>query len=266
MSPTLNIALRAAREAGSILLRYYNRIDTLNVREKSANDYVSEVDQAAEQAIINVLKRAYPDYAILAEESGSHEGNDYQWIIDPLDGTTNYLRGVPQFAVSIALQHKDELQIAVVYDPLKDELFTAEQGAGAFLNGRRMRVNSPRGLKGALLGTGIPYKDQRYIDSYLAMLKDLIVDAAGVRRPGSAALDLAWLAAGRFDGFWELGLASWDFAAGVLLVREAGGIVTDINGGNRYLETGNLIAAGPHLHAAMLKTIQPHLAEGLKYG
>ncbi|MGV6827234.1 MAG: inositol monophosphatase family protein [bacterium] len=266
MSPTLNIAVRAAREAGNILLRFHQRIDSLTVREKQTNDYVSEVDQAAEDAIIYVLKKAFPDHAILAEESGSHEGNEHEWIIDPLDGTTNYLRGVPQFAVSIAMRHRGELQIAVVYDPLKDELFTAEAGAGAYLNGRRIRVNDPRGLKGALLGTGIPFRDQRYIDAYLGMLKDLIVDAAGVRRPGSAALDFAWLAAGRFDGFWELGLSAWDFAAGALLVKEAGGMVTDITGGDRYLETGNVIAASPRLHNLMVKTIKPHLVEGLTGG
>jgi myo-inositol-1(or 4)-monophosphatase len=264
MHPTTNIAVRAAREAGRVLLRYHGRVDSLSVTEKSRNDFVSEVDKAAESAIITTIRKAYPHHAILAEESGDLAGNEFQWVIDPLDGTTNYLHGFPQFSVSIALQHRGELQSAVVYDPLREELFTAARGDGAFLNERRIRTSARKGLGGALLGTGIPFRDLTHVDAYLGMMKDLLRDTAGIRRPGSAALDFAYVAAGRLDGFWELGLARWDFAAGALLVKEAGGVVSDIAGGDRYLETGNVIAAGVRLHPALVRTIRPHLGESLR--
>lgn len=264
MHPMINIAVRAARAAGSILLRYSDRIDSLNITTKHHNDFVTEVDRAAEQAIIQVLQNAYPDHAILGEESGLHKGNDSQWIIDPLDGTTNYLHGFPQFSVSIAMKHKGVLEHGVVYDPLRDEMFSATRGAGAQLNDRRLRVSGRKGLDGALLGTGIPYRDQSQLDAYLGMLKALIKDTAGIRRPGSAALDLAYVAAGRLDGFWEIGLSEWDLAAGALLIKEAGGVVSDISGGDRYLETGNIIAGSLKLHAEMVKTIRPHLTEHLR--
>ena len=179
-------------------------------------------------------------------------------------GTTNYLHGFPQFSISIALKHRGILESAVVYDPLKNELFTADKGNGAYLNERRIRVNQHRTMSGALIGTGIPFRDRRFIDNYLGMLKDMTQDTAGIRRPGSAALDFAWLAAGRIDGFWELGLSQWDFAAGALLVREAGGTVTDLGGGDKYLETGNVVAANVHLQTEMLKLIKPHLSDQLK--
>lgn len=264
MKPTTNIAVRAARQAGSLLLRYFDHVDSLKVTQKSRNDFVSEVDKAAEEAIISVIRQSYPDHAILAEETGKHEGNDFQWVIDPLDGTTNYLHGFPQFSVSIALKHRGILESAVVYDPLTNELFTADKGNGAYLNERRIRISSQKTLTGALIGTGIPFRDQRFVDNYLGMMKDMIKDTAGIRRPGSAALDFAYLAAGRTDGFWELGLSQWDFAAGALLVKEAGGSVTDLSGGERYLETGNVVAANVTLHQEMLKLIKPHLDDKLK--
>lgn len=264
MQPMLNIAVRAARAAGNVLLRYYDRVDTLTVNPKGKNDFVSEVDRASEQAIIQVLRKAYPDHAILAEESGSHQGNDYQWVIDPLDGTTNYLHGFPQFCVSIAMKHRGVLEQGVIYDPLREELFTASRGAGARLNDRRLRVSQRKGLEGALLGTGFPYRDQHHLDAYLGMFKALIKDTAGIRRPGSAALDFAYVAAGRLDGFWELGLAEWDFAAGALLVREAGGTVSDLSGGERHFDTGNVVAGGLKVHAAILQAIRPHLSEQLR--
>jgi myo-inositol-1(or 4)-monophosphatase len=259
MRPTTNIAVRAARAAGKLLLRYYGQVDGGSISEKGRNDFVSEVDRAAEAAIIDIIRKAYPSHAILAEESGAHAGDDFQWVIDPLDGTTNYLHGFPQFSVSIALMHRGQLESAVVYDPLREEMYTADRGGGAFLNDRRIRVTQRKDLHGALLGTGIPFRDQRYLDTYLSMMKALIRDTAGIRRPGSAALDFAYVAAGRIDGFWELGLAAWDFAAGVLLVREAGGVVSDLAGGDRHLETGNVVAAGIKLHAAMLREIRPLL-------
>ncbi len=263
MNPMTNIAARAAREAGKLLLRYFNRMENIPVEEKQANDFVTEVDRASEKIIIGAIRKAYPDHAILAEESGDHAGNDYLWIIDPLDGTTNYLHGFPQFSISIAVQHRGELIAAVVHDPLRDETFTAHKGGGAYLNERRIRVSKRKDLHGALLGTGIPYRDQRFVDNYFGMMKAFIRDAAGVRRPGSAALDFAWLAAGRIDGFWELGLARWDFAAGTLLVQEAGGVVTDLAGGNRHFETGNPVAGNVHIHQVMLETIRPFLSDDL---
>ncbi len=263
MNPTTNIAVRAARQAGSVIMRSFSRLDSLTVIEKQSNDYVSEVDRNAEQAIIDTIRKAYPGHAILAEESGAQGKDDFQWIIDPLDGTTNYLHGFPQFAVSIALLHRGHLESGVVYDPLRDEMFTADRGAGALLNDRRIRVNDVKGLHGALLGTGIPFRDQRYMDEYLGMMKDLAKPAAGIRRPGSAALDFAYVACGRLDGFWELGLSVWDFAAGALLVQEAGGVVTDIRGGSRHLETGNVVTGSIKLHREMISTIRPHVPESM---
>jgi len=264
MHPMTNIAIRAARDGGRILMRYFERVDSLKVETKSRNDFVSDVDRIAEEAIIRTITKAYPQHSILAEESGEHEGNACQWIIDPLDGTTNYLHGFPQFAVSIAVRDKGQLQCGVVYDPVREELFHATRGEGAFLNDRRIRVTPRKDIRGALLGTGIPFRDLRHKEAYFGMMQDLIVDSAGVRRPGSAALDFAWLAAGRIDGFWELGLSAWDFAAGALLVREAGGVVSDLSGGDRYLETGNVLAAGVKLHPEMLRIIKPHLNEQLR--
>jgi myo-inositol-1(or 4)-monophosphatase len=264
MNPTLNIAVRAARAAGKLLLRYYERVDQLKVQSKSRNDFVTEVDRAAEQAIIQELHARFPQHAILAEESGAQGQGDFEWIIDPLDGTTNYLHSFPQFSVSIALRVRGQLECAVVYDPLREELFTAARGQGAQLNDRRLRVAARPSLDGALIGTGFPFRDQRHIDAYLAMFKAMTQVTAGLRRPGSAALDLAYVAAGRTDGFWELGLSPWDFAAGALLVSEAGGTVTDLAGGGRYFETCNLVAANLKVHQAMLELIEPHLNDRLR--
>jgi myo-inositol-1(or 4)-monophosphatase len=263
MHPVINIATRAARSAGRVLMRYYEQTDQLRISAKSRNDFVSEVDRNAEQAIIRELRSKYPDHAIVAEESGRHSGNDYQWIIDPLDGTTNYLHGFPQFSISIALLYRGRLEHGLVYDPLHEEMFTASRGEGALLNDRRLRVSDRSGLDGALIGTGIPFRDLRHLDAYLGMLKVLVRDTAGIRRPGSAALDFAYLAAGRLDGFWELGLSQWDFAAGALLVREAGGVVTDLAGGDRFLQTGNVIAGSVKVHQAMQAQIRPFLSERL---
>lgn len=263
MHPLLNIAVRAARSAGNIIVRSVDRIDRLQVTAKARNDFVSDIDHLAEREIVNIIRKAYPDHGILAEEGGSQPGNETVWIIDPLDGTTNFLHGFPQFAVSIGIRHRGRLQHAVVYDPLRQELFTASRGDGAQLNDRRMRVSQQRGLEGALLGTGFPFKKHHYLDCYLATFKALFQDTAGIRRPGSAALDLAYVAAGRLDGFWELGLAEWDMAGGALLIQEAGGIVTDFAGGNDFLATGNVVAGNLAVHKAILQTIQPLLVEDL---
>lgn len=264
MQPMTNIAVRAARAAGKIQMQYFNRLESLNVTVKGRNDFVSDVDRASEQEIIQILKAAYPGHAILAEESGTQQGNDYQWIIDPLDGTTNYLHGFPQFAVSIACSHKGELISAVVYDPFKDEMFTADKGGGAYLNDRRLRVTNRKSLDGALIGTGFPFRDHTHLDSYTEMFKAMISETAGLRRPGSAALDFAYVAAGRLDGFWELGLSIWDFAAGALLVREAGGTVSDISGGDKHMRTGNVIAANLKVHTEIVKLLRPFLHDGLR--
>lgn len=264
MNPMLNIAIRAAREAGKVIVRNIDRVDRLPVITKEKNDFVTEVDKNAEAVIIDAIKQAYPDHAILAEETGKSGNSDFEWIIDPLDGTTNFLHGFPQFSVSIGMRQKDQMKLGVVYDPLRQELFTASRGDGAYLNNRRIRVSKQMGLQGALLGTGFPFKQQEHLDVYLDTFKALFPDTAGIRRAGSAALDLAYVAAGRMDGFWEIGLNAWDIAAGALLVREAGGIITDFSGDDRYFETGNVIAANPKVFNSMLKTLEPHITDDLK--
>ncbi len=264
MDPMLNIAVRAARNAGRIVLRYFERVDSLKITDKGRNDFVSDVDRAAEIAIIQELRGKFPDHAILAEESGSNGRGEHEWIIDPLDGTTNYLHGFPQFSISIGLRWRGQMQQAVVYDPLREELFTASRGGGALLNDRKLRVSPRRDLEGALIGTGIPFREHGHLDVYLKMLRAMIEGTAGIRRPGSAALDFAYVAAGRLDGFWELDLAPWDFAAGALLVTEAGGTVSDLAGGDRYFDTCNLVAGGIKVHRAMLDRLRPFLSDALR--
>ena len=262
MHPMLNIAVRAARKAGDIIARFSIKVDTLNVSTKAENDFVSEVDHLAEEAIIQTIQKAYPDHSFLAEESGTTTGNDYEWVIDPLDGTTNFLHGFPQYAVSIAMRHKGRLEIAVVYDPIKQEMFTAARGSGAHLNDKRIRVTKRINLKGALLGTGIPFRNMVVVENYLHMLRALIPGSAGIRRAGSAALDLAYVAAGRLDGFWEYELNPWDIAAGILLIEEAGGMVSDFKGGFDYFQSGNVVAGNPKILKAIIQTIEPYVAKG----
>ena len=231
MHPMLNTAVKAARKAGSIITRSSSDLDKLTVRSKRHNDFVSEVDHAAEDAIISTLREAYPKHGFLAEESGEKDSNaDYVWVIDPLDGTTNFLHGFPQYCVSIALLHKGVASHAVVFDPNRNEIFTASKGVGAYVNDRRIRVSKTDKLDDALIGTGFPFREVENIDRYLRMFRNVTCTTSGIRRPGAAALDLAWVAAGRIDGFWELGLSPWDMAAGALLVREAGGLVGDLAG------------------------------------
>jgi myo-inositol-1(or 4)-monophosphatase len=264
MQPMLNIAIRAARSAGDLILRSSDNVSRLTVDQKGKNDYASEVDRMAEREIINIIKAAYPDHAILAEESGEHKGNDFVWVIDPLDGTTNFLHGFPQYAVSIALKHKGRLEVGVIYDPLRDELFTAKRGGGAMLNNRRLRVTNQNSLKGALLGTGFPFKTDKHLDAYVGMFKALTTECAGIRRAGSAALDLAYVAAGRLDGYWEIGIMEWDMAAGILIIKEAGGVVTDFSFNDKYMESGNVIVGSPKMHQLMYQLIEPHVTESLK--
>ncbi len=257
MHPTLNIAVKAARRAATVINRASTQLDLLTVQSKSPNDFVTEVDRAAEQAIIEVLRDAFPGHAILAEESGeSGPESEYTWIIDPLDGTTNFIHGMPQYAVSIAQTKNGVLEHAVVYDPNTNEMFTASRGAGAFLNDRRIRVSRRTRLNEALIGTGFPFRQFDHVDAYLAMFKELTQKTAGIRRPGAASLDLAYVAAGRFDGFWEMGLSPWDMAAGVLLIQEAGGLVSDLSGEANYLTSGNLVAGTPKIFGQLLPIIQ----------
>jgi len=264
MHPMLNIAIRAARSAGNIITRNVDRLDQLTIETKERNDFVSEVDRQAEQEIIHVLRKAYPGHGILAEESGAHSGDDYVWIVDPLDGTTNFLHGFPQFAVSIALRHRGRLEQAVIYDPMRQELFTATRGAGAQLNERRIRVSTRRTLEGALLGTGFPIRQQHHLDAYLGMFRTLFPMTAGIRRAGSAALDLAYVACGRLDGFWEIGLSIWDMAAGVLLIQEAGGLSGDLAGGHEHLNQGNIVSANPKIFPLILRAIRPSVSATLR--
>jgi len=253
----LNTAVKAARKAGALINRASFDVDKLTVRSKQKNDFVSEVDHAAEEAIINVLREAYPTHGFLGEESGYHDKQaEYLWVIDPLDGTTNFLHGVPQYCVSIALLHKGVLNQAVVFDPNRNELFTATKGVGAYLNDRRIRVSKADRLEGALVGTGFPFRETVNIDDYLRMLRNVMMSAAGVRRPGAAALDLAWVACGRLDAFWELGLSPWDMAAGALLIREAGGLVGDLDGDEKYMESGRIAAANAKLFSPLLQLLK----------
>jgi len=264
MQPMLNIAVRAARSAGDLILRSADNVGRLHIDQKGKNDYASEVDRMAEREIINIIRAAYPEHAILAEESGKHKGNDFVWVIDPLDGTTNFLHGFPQYAVSIALKYKGRLEVGVVYDPLRDELFTAKRGGGAMLNNRRIRVTNQASLKGALIGTGFPFKTDQHLDAYVGMFRAITTGVAGIRRVGAAALDLAYVAAGRLDGFWEIGLLEWDMAAGILLIKEAGGVITDFSFKDDYLVSGNVITGSPKMHQTLYQLIEPHVTDSLK--
>lgn len=260
----LNIAVRAARNAGELIQRSSANIRHISVTQKGKYDFVSEVDFKAEQEIIRVIHGAFPDHGILAEESGKSRQSDYVWVIDPLDGTTNFLHGFPQYAVSIALKIRDRLELGVIYDPSRDELFTAERGGGAMLNNRRIRVGEQNKLQSALLGTGFPFKSDEHLEAYLAMFRPLCKATSGIRRAGSAALDLAYVAAGRLDGFWEIGLMEWDMAAGILLIQEAGGVVTDFSFNSHYMQSGNVITGNPKMHQLMYQLIEPHVTDPLK--
>ncbi len=264
MHPLLNIAVRAARRAGSLIVRNLDRGPALAVSAKGRNDFVTEVDRMVEAEIIQVLRKAYPEHGILAEESGMSPGDDTVWVIDPLDGTTNFLHGFPHFCVSIAAEYRGKAEVAVVFDPLRSELFTAERGAGAQLDGKRIRVSGQKGLDGALIGTGMPYRaNLKHLKPYLGMLESVMGVAAGIRRPGSAALDLAYVAAGRIDGFWEIGLSHWDTAAGALLVTEAGGRIGTLSGGP-YQGNGHIVGGAPKVFSALVDTLAPHLTEDLR--
>ncbi len=265
MHPMLNIAVRAARNAGNIIVKAYEQLDSVEVELKGSNDFVTSVDREAERAIINTLRKSYPDHSIIAEESGELAGkdSDYQWIIDPLDGTTNFIKGIPHFSISIALRVKGKTEQAVVFDPIRNELFTATRGNGAQLNGYRLRTGKAKDLNGTLLATGFPFKQKHQLETYLAIFSDFFADVADMRRSGSAALDLCYVAAGRIDGFWELGLKPWDIAAGELIAKESGAITTDFVGDHNYMQSGNILAGNPKVVKAMLTKIRPNLTNSI---
>jgi myo-inositol-1(or 4)-monophosphatase len=258
MHPLLNTAVKAARRAGSLINRAALDRGSLRVRSKGANDFVTQVDHAAESAIIETVRTAYPDHDILGEESGAldHGKAEYRWIIDPLDGTTNFIHGFPQYCVSIAVQHRGRTAHGVVYDPGRNELFTATRGAGAFLDDRRVRVSKCTQMKEALVGTGFPFKELVRLSLYMRQLRTMMTSCSGVRRAGAAALDLAYVACGRMDAFWEMGLSSWDMAAGALMIQEAGGLVGDLAGEDGYLDKGEIAAATPKLFPQLLDALR----------
>lgn len=261
MNPILTTAWKAARKAGQMMLRASNNLHTIKIDNKSRNDFVSEVDREAERILVSAIQENYPHHAILSEEAGQigSQRAEYQWIIDPLDGTTNYLHGHKQFAISMALLHKGVLTEALIYAPEHNDLYTASRGQGALLNDKRIRVSQRIELSRSLIATGFPVVDQSMMDTYLAILKDVLAKTAGGRREGSAALDLCQVACGRVDGYFEFNLKPWDIAAGALIVQEAGGIVTDMQGEQSWLESGDIVAANPKILAQLLQIIALHL-------
>lgn len=262
MHAMLNVAIMAARNGGNSLIRYLPKLDKLKIEQKGRNDFVSEADLAAESAVIETILKHYPDHAILAEESGVQGSSDYVWVIDPLDGTTNYLHRFPVFCVSVGLLHNGRLEHGVVYDPMRQELFTASRGVGAQLDGRRIRVSNQSRLERSLLGTGFPYRQSNEaMGPYLNMLRKAIENSSGIRRCGAAALDLCYVAAGRLDAFWETGLAKWDLAAGALIIREAGGIVSGLDGSENYLDTGHVLTGAPKIYSGLAKLFAPDIRE-----
>jgi myo-inositol-1(or 4)-monophosphatase len=258
----LAAAMTAAQIGGEVLRGYFRDLEPGQVAEKDRNDWVSEADRASERAILGSLARAAPDVGVLAEEGGASGSIGTRWLVDPLDGTLNFVRGFPHFAVSVGLVVEGRLEVGVVYDPMRDELFAARRGGGATRNGAPIRVTGRPGLQGAFVTTGFPYRVHRYLDTFLAVFRDVFMEAGALRRPGAAALDLAHTAAGIFDGFFEFCLSPWDIAAGTLLVREAGGIVTDLDGGPDVLVHGNVVAASPGVHRDLLAAIRRHASEG----
>ncbi|XKM14200.1 inositol-1-monophosphatase [Orbaceae bacterium ac157xtp] len=267
MHPMLTIAIRAARKAGNVIIKSYENPTSVKVDTKSENDFATNVDRAAESLIVETIKKAYPEHTIIAEESGVNKGSDAdtQWIIDPIDGTTNFIRGIPHFAVSIAVRVKGKTEVAVVYNPITNELFTAIRGQGAQLNGYRIRVNGAiKGVDGALLAMALPFKQKQYSECYFNVLKLVFERCADVRRAGAASLDLSYIAAGRLDGYFEIGLKPWDIAAGELILREAGGIVTDFAGGTNYFYSGNIVAGTPKVVKEFLSLTQNEWVERLK--
>ncbi len=266
MHPMLNIAVRAARKAGNLIAKNYETPDAVETSQKGTNDFVTNVDKDAERLIIDVIRKSYPQHTIITEESGEHAGEDkdVQWVIDPLDGTTNFVKRLPHFAVSIAVRVKGRTEVAVVYDPMRNELFSAVRGQGAQLNGYRLRGSNARDLDGTILATGFPFKVKQHAKPYINIVGKLFEQCADFRRTGSAALDLAYVAAGRVDGYFEIGLRPWDFAAGELIARESGALVCDFTGGHNFMTSGNIVAGNPRVVKSMLAAMRDELSEALK--
>ena len=270
MQPMLNIALRAARSAGELIVRSIERLDAVSASEKDAIEYVTEIDRTAEQTIIAAILKAHPDHGIYTESSGriagKGEGADYEWLIDPLNGAKNFIRGIPHFAVSIACKYRGRVEHAVIIDPVRQEEFTASRGNGAAFNGRRIRVSKRKTLSEALLVTGFPFHEGEleHMDNYISMFKDLAAQSSGIRSAGASSLDLAYVAAGRYDAFWQYGLSEWDMAAGSLLIQEAGGLVSDFNGSHDFLEQGHIVAGGSQCFKAVLTSIRPFAPHSFK--
>ncbi len=253
----LDISIKAAQSAGEVIFKSLGTLSERDIALKQTSDFVTRVDKDAERTIIATIREAFPLHSFLAEESVHEpETEGFQWIIDPLDGTTNYIHTYPVFSISIALQHKREIIVGVIFDPLRKELFTAEKGTGAFLNGHPIAVSGGTALKDCLITTGFPFRRKDLIDNYLVLFKNIFLKASDLRRAGSAALDLAYLAAGRCDGFFEIGLSPWDLAAGSLLIKEAGGIISDFGGGGEYLRTGNVVAGTPSVHPELMREVR----------
>lgn len=260
MREPLLVAIESARLAGKIIKEKIGTIGKDDITQKSISDYVTDVDIYSERTIIEYIKKYFPEHQIMAEESSNnYRKAEYLWIIDPLDGTTNFIHGFPVVAVSIALMYKGELTVGVVYDPTRDELFYAEKGSGAFLNGERIKVSFLTEPTLALIATGFPFRNKQYVDSYLKIFRELLYSVSDLRRPGAAAIDLAYVACGRVDGFFEFALSAWDIAAGTVLIKEAGGVVTDFEGGESYLKTGNIVAGNPFIHPFLVEKIKKAL-------
>ena len=257
MQPMANIALRAARKAGDFMLRAMDRPEEFDIETKAPNDFVSNIDKTAEAIIVDQIRETYPDHAIIGEEFGAKSGNsEFTWIIDPLDGTLNFLQGIPHFAISIGIMKGRHHEHGIIYDPVRGEEFIASRGSGAQLNGKRIRVSARSKLEDCVLATGLPPGSvENRLDEYMVGLKDLTGSCRSIRRAGSAALDLAYVAAGRTDGFWEMGLSQWDIAAGIVLVREAGGFVSDLEGGESFFNSGDIIAANPKCWRTMVQVL-----------
>jgi len=257
MHPYINTAITAARKAADIIMHGYERSDLVKVSKKRAKDFVTDIDRKSERAIIDILRTAYPNHGILAEESGHSEGDEYLWIIDPLDGTNNFVHGLPHFSISIALQYRNKIEHGLIYDPVRDDLFTASRGEGAQKNNRRIRVGQRNTFEDCFISTGTTIRDPQYIEPYFDALKEIAADCLSIRACGSSALDLAYVASGQIDGYFKLGLSPWDMAAGILLVKEAGGLMSDFQGGETYLKTGKIVTANPKIFKELIKIIKP---------
>jgi myo-inositol-1(or 4)-monophosphatase len=252
-------AVAAIHKAGKLIMRHFGSIQQDQIDVKMASDFVTFVDRESESILITELQRAFPDHSFYAEESSRAPKGGYRWIIDPLDGTTNYIHGSPLFTISVALEHEGDIILGLVYEPVRDELFSAEKGKGAFLNGKPIHVSGVQDPDASLLSTGFPFRQKEKIDAYLAGFKEMFMHVSGIRRMGSAALDLSYVACGRFEGFWEMGLSPWDVAAGALLIQEAGGKFTDFSGGEGAIWSGDVVASNGHLHDLLVSITRKHL-------